>query len=189
MTDPILGRKELDAGAFGYPYPITIYAMGGLHYLKGNSQPHFSLTGEVRSKGRGCEAIGTMAGQLLEHFPHLEPLARLHLSDMDGTPMHAEANGWYWLAGALDGLGEQFHGGNGNPPRSRSDCLDIFAKHVRLSRAQAKELAEEVRHATPSLRRARFKAWVEDQRPRWKQEAEEVREALKLQVYGDPWNN
>ena len=72
----------------------------------------FSLTGAVwEQRGR---MSGTtrharrpedpdMAGQVTDHilqaFPHLAPFAAAHLADLDGTPMHAVANGWYFYSG------------------------------------------------------------------------------------------
>jgi hypothetical protein len=52
---------------------------------------------------------------VLKLWPDLAPLVALHLSDVDGAPHSAEANGWYWLAGACGGLGEEVHGANGDP--------------------------------------------------------------------------
>jgi hypothetical protein len=75
---------------------------------------YFSVNGEIstpheRSKG-DAQVGGCIHEELLKAFPQLAPLVALRLSDLDGVPMHAEANGFYWLAGNLGGLGEQHHG-------------------------------------------------------------------------------
>lgn len=81
-----------------------------------------------------------------ETWPELVPLIALHLSDDDGQPSHVAANGWYWMAGALGGMGERYHGGSGDQYSAKSpiDCLTIFADYVRISMADAVRLANEI---------------------------------------------
>lgn len=151
---------------------VTRHARGGLHYIRGNAAPYFSLTCE---NGADHETI-------LRHLPHLYDVAALHLSDMDGAPMHAEANGWYWYAGALGGLGETYHGSNGRDGRSPEECARLFAKHARISpESDAAPLL------AARLDRAAFRAWIETQRPRWKAEAEGCIARHGLRVFGDAW--
>src|SRR3990172_5771564 len=77
----------------------------GLEYLNGNSDSYFTLT--ACFKGKGQEFGGCCHNEIVSAAPDLKPFADLHLSDSSGVPMHAEENGWYWLAGSLGGLGEQ----------------------------------------------------------------------------------
>ena len=168
-----------------------IRAVGGLHYIKGNTLPYFTLTCALLEMGRDVGG-GAAHELILSVFPELAPLAAMHLATIDGVPMYADANGWYWLSGSVDhGFSQQFHGGNGSPQRSQEECLAIFAKLMRVSTAEAggvlnkaKDLAidENVKSA-----RAWFTAWVESQKPRWKTEADKVIADLGLTVYGDPW--
>jgi hypothetical protein len=129
--------------------------------------------------------------------------------------MHAEANGWYNLAGALGGMGEQYHVGNserhfprqdmtGRPAWDKTEyrkpteeeCLQIFAGHCRITIAEAREIAKRVRYDAarefaPDIKkpRQRWVAIMETMRPRWKQEAEACIANHKLVVYGDKWEN
>lgn len=81
-----------------------IYANAILQHLKGNKAPYFSITGEIwkcnkygLKYGQDCVACGCLHDEIEEHFPGLfSDVIALHLSDMDGTPMHAVENGWYW---------------------------------------------------------------------------------------------
>lgn len=107
--------------------------------------------------------------------------------------MHAEANGWYWLAGAMGGAGERFHGGNNASRKTADDCLRIFAKHCRITLAEAEEIRRAVRVAALTAGgqwaegRIRWSEIMEAMRPRWKAEAEACVAHHELRVYGDPW--
>ena len=174
----------------------------GLHYLRGNRLPHFSITATGYENGR--DTFGGCCHEIIaERLPALADVIALHLSDMDGSPMHTDANGWYWFAGALGGLTERYHGGNSkghhggeyrNP--TPDECLEIFARHVRITPALADELRRSFeRDLSPSgysareidSARARFRAWIDAQRPRWKSEADALIEAYGFKPYGDAW--
>ena len=40
---------------------------------------------------------GCIHEDILKHIPHLQPIVNLHLSNLEGVPMHAVANGTYWF--------------------------------------------------------------------------------------------
>lgn len=80
--------------------------------------------------------------------------------------MHAEADGWYWLAGASGGLGESYHGGSDKTPE---ECLKIFSDYLRIGLTEASEM--QARAASGELSRREFNAYVESQKPRWSDEA------------------
>lgn len=185
IKDPILATRQ-PKGPDGY----TVYAVGGLHYLRGNPLPYFAVTQEApRTSNESC---GAALDEIAEHWPHLKPLTDLHLSDMNGVPMHAEANGWYWLAGSVvGGFGQQFHGGSGSSAVDAAECLRRFASTVRVSHQAAADLREHILEMAKAFgnkaARQEFAAWIEDQKPRWKAEADACIKNLSLQVYGDPW--
>jgi hypothetical protein len=162
-----------------------VYALGGLHYLRGNSAPYFSLT--IASwrivgfaKRSGEDSFGAAHDEILRLWPELAPLAALHLSDWTGAPMHAKANGFYQLAGYGGGLGAKFHAGNAEhlwcaechgaspkysslaPPRSvcphqREKCLAQWAAHVRLPLEEARGVADAIlREAREAAARAGY---------------------------------
>lgn len=130
-----------------------LIAKAELSWHKGNAKPYFSLTGD--GMDRGSEFGGCCHDDILKHWPDLQPLVDLHLSDIDGVPMHAEANGWYNLAGALGGLGEAYHAGNSKrnmlcaPPANapwrdteyreptQEECVQLFANYIRLPLVEA----------------------------------------------------
>jgi hypothetical protein len=192
MNDPILrGPRHFPAGGptLGEQVPMTLTVYGGLHYIRGNSAPHFSLTCWAHRKGfpNQCERGGADHDLILKLYPELADVAALHLSDIDGEPMHAEANGWYWLAGALGGMGERYHGGNSEPRKSEGECLAIFARHCRITEDEAMTIRWAAFAAGPDHAREVWQANERDMHARWKREAEAAIEKHGLVVYGDPW--
>lgn len=170
------------------PYPKGhIIAEAGLHYIRGNSLPYFSVTATIY-EGRRDVSGGCLHREVAQYFPKLIPVIRLHLSDSLGVPMHPEANGWYWLAGYYGGAGERYHGGNSEMQHWKADgefdgyrhsapdeCLAVFADHVRVPIEIARALAREWQTGIPYPEaKAHFLLWARDQRARWKSEADEA---------------
>lgn len=187
MNEPIL-RAVIDGRR-------KVHARGGLHYIKGNTLPYFSLTiasWELRDGLIREDTFGCAHDELVALWPELKPLADLHGSFIDGTPLHAEAKGWYWLAGALGGLGERYHGSGGSPQKTTDECREILRRHLRIDEAEVSQLMAETlvtfQQSGPKVAREVFASYVESQKPRWKREAEDCIEALGLTVYGDPWH-
>jgi hypothetical protein len=71
-----------------------IEATAILHKI-GNQKPYFSLTGRIVINGRETMS-GAIHNEILKAFPRLADIAALHLSDIDGKPMHSFENGKYW---------------------------------------------------------------------------------------------
>lgn len=148
MSDPILrqfvGNKR------------KVQAKGGLHHIRGNRAPYFSLTmasWEPDQYGRLQEdCSGAAHEELVKLWPELKPLADLHLSDIDGVPSHGCANGWYWLVGATPAFHrmEEYHGGQHNRDWKTRDnaCTQdevarsfrIFCEHVRITPEETQAL-------------------------------------------------
>lgn len=183
--DPILRE--------GHFHTRKVQALGGLHFIRGNAKPYFSLTMASWQKmpsGRLVEdCFGAAHEDLVRWWPELKPLADLHLADIDGMPMHAVSNGWYWLEGAAGGFGSQFHGSNGD--KTQDECLGILAKHLRIGHNEARGLvvaaidlaSREGKKAASEM----LSLYVVEQLPRWKREADECIKALDLKVFGDEW--
>lgn len=168
---------------------FTVTAQAEL--IGGNLHPHFSVTAEYRNGG-GC-----MHDDILLAWPEVAPIVALHLSNSDdGEPMHAEADGWYNMAGALGGAGAQFHAGNSERQIYKADgsfdayrkptpdeCLKFLAEHLRISLDEAEALRTKVAASIDrqpgtvgyakacKAGRAFFAGFVEAQRARWAQEA------------------
>lgn len=204
--DPILASRKFKNGNL----PMVMFVEGGLEYIKANKKPYFTLTYTEHRRGfpNQCYSGGAGHEYIVKHFPQFADLAAMHLSDIDGVPMHAEANGWYDLAGALGGMGEQFHAGNSKrhfgPWRQAEyrkptpeECLAIFAKHCRISVEEARGIAEEVLKDGPGefielkhrakIARAKWAEICESMKPRWKAEAEACIKKHNLRVFGDSW--
>lgn len=207
--EPVLAEVTLPAGPECH-YPRVFRAVGGLHYLRGNTLPYFSLTCESHRVGHPDKDYFGGAGheEILRYFPQFASLAALHLSDLNGVPMHAEANGWYYLAGALRGQGEQYHYGNSKQnfplPADRipadkpwqsteyryptaGECLATFASHCRIDTAEAQQLADEARALPVGHNRAHWATACERMRPRWRREALACVVQYALHLYGDSW--
>lgn len=168
---------------------------GGLHMIKANGRPYFTVTADLFERGL-MQACGCLHEEIEEQFPgKYTDLIGLHLSDIDGIPGHAAENAWYWLAGAIPGhFNVSYHGGNGTPKRSENDCLEIFAKHLRISFAEAVIILEQVRakamaarHSRIDVAREELTRIVEGMKPRWKREADACIERHKLNVFGDDY--
>jgi hypothetical protein len=148
-------------------------------------KPYFSVTGETK------HSCGCLHDEILKSRPDLKPLVDLHLSDLDGVPMHAEANGWYWLAEAA-GINLTY-----GPKQSPETCLKHFCDHCRISNEEAEIIIERIKEkflegsnsvamsqeVSPSAVKGRHKKGVEvaseewskimgGMRPRWKKEAD-----------------
>lgn len=98
-----------------------VVANVGLRYLGSNSAAYWTLTGEIyephgtwsgaarKRNGRDWDMGGMVHEYVLRAFPKLAPFAALHLSDPNGVPMHAIANGRYFLErGELDTAAKHF---------------------------------------------------------------------------------
>lgn len=159
----------------GYGKHAIISVEAGLHHLRGNARPYFSVTGEIASSLRWIHsprACGCLHDEIEKYWPQLAPIIALHLSDDTGAPMHAEANGWYQLAGYFGGYGEGYHAGNSTPTRTPDECLAQFAEHVRISIEDARTFAESIRcDDDPASSRRWFKVWIAKQADRWQAEA------------------
>jgi hypothetical protein len=165
MQDPILASRLIPSRTKAYR--LSFKVVGGLHYMRGNRKPYFSLTYDSHRAGHPNQCQSGSAGhdEILKWFPRFADLAKLHLSDIDGVPMHAEENGWYNLAGSLpDNACERYHAGNskrnvpkpeGAPRRGEWDttdyreptpdeCLQFFADHVRVDLETARALRDQI---------------------------------------------
>lgn len=126
---------------------------------------YFSVTGSI-----GNHTFGCVHKEILQEFPTLKPLVKLHLSTLDGVPMHAEANGWHWLAKAA-GIVEPYQ-----PKESEQICFKYFCEHCRISSVEGAKIVDQIaeKNKQTNKREARelWQQIMEDMRPRWNAEAE-----------------
>ncbi len=152
----------------------TITAKAQLSWLKGNAQPYFSLTADGRD--RGSEFGGCCHDEILKQWPDLQPLADLHLSTIDGVPMHCVANGFYHLGGT----------------HWQRPQFDVAARHFRISEDDARKLVADLFGDSFSATagflskgeavkaEAALAAWAETQKTRWLAEANAAIEQFGL---------
>ena len=146
----------------------------------GNQLPLFSITAEERTDLR-LTAWGCMHKEILEAYPDIADLVALHLSDINGVPMHAVENGWYWLASSM-GLPtvEYKHA-------DQKEAFDFFCNHCRISAIEADTIRARMRELyelTDTHETAKCE-WVEiceSMKPRWKEEADAAIEKYQLKV-------
>lgn len=169
MSESILTRDQ--KRTFGpreisyYGRPAFITATVRLDDEWGNGHNTFSITGEIRVRGR-WEAGGCLHDEIAKAFPELAPLIRWHLCSTDG-PLHYIENTMYWLGwrGYCDGR-------DGSPPNldhaRKSAVWPDMPDHTPsgdlasvIGRQDAKGVIEaELRERLPGLM-AEFRAAVE----------------------------
>jgi hypothetical protein len=189
MNDPILAQKTRTIKNCEVAV-LTVY--GGLYYIKDNSAPYFSLTCDYPG-GRGADHA-----RILSEFPEFADLAALHLSNMDGTPIHAAENAFYHMGGCTE-----FRPGNLYYTAGREPPYGPNFKHaaglLRITEAEARQLQADLfgdsysetggflSKSAEQAAQARLAEWCETQKPRWKAEAEACIKKHNLRVYGDKW--
>lgn len=108
--------------------------------FKQNTFPYFSITANTQYSG-GC-----LHDEIEKYFPgKYTDLIKLHLSDINGIPMYAFENGWYFY--------------------QKADTITL-SEYLRISENDARELLEK------NISKEEFFNFVEQNKPRWKQEAD-----------------
>lgn len=155
--------RTCEGAAPGWPVIRVTY---GLRYLQGNVLPTFTCTVDAFESLRKArrwpdhpDLSGPSHGLAVRACPDVADVARLHLADMDGVPMHAAANAWYWYSD-FDGRGMAGHLYPGSsyydltPIERAADLLRIDPDRIPLR-----------------LDRDEFTAFVLDLLPEWRLEA------------------
>lgn len=184
MKNPVLA-------SFGYepaPQRLRFKVFGGLHYIRGNRAPYFSLT--CSGWDHGSEFGGCSHDVILKHFPQFADLAALHLSDINGAPSYGAENGFYHLGGS------RVPGCIVDYPAAK---YAVAARHFRITEAEARRLVADLfgdhysetggflsRGAQAAAKR-RLADWYATQLPRYQAEAEACIKRHGLIVYGDEW--
>lgn len=129
--------------------------------------PYFSVTGEAyRITGRQGRppmlASGCIHDYIQQVTSRFDDVIALHLSDIDGTPMHAVENGLYWLG------------------QNKYQALDTEAakRHFRCTDSEIIELLAAYKHG----KQAYIDYIDKHLRPRWQQEAQAVIDKYGLEV-------
>lgn len=80
--------------------------------------------------GRDPVIGGADHDMILKAAPGLAPLTKIHMAALDGTPMHAAANGWYFYSGKarayeLNSYGEKYVEAQGTDHERAARALHI----------------------------------------------------------------
>lgn len=122
-----------------------------------------------------CIHIGPSGGadreSALENMPGLKPLFDIHLSDAEGVPYHVYENALF-----LSGLQSP-----SNEPRSATNRL---AQHLRIHPQDAEYIIDKV--AAGEFDADALTTFVDLQRPRWKEEADQALQIIKTGYLPDP---
>lgn len=167
---------------------LRFHVYGGLHHIKGNRKPYFSIT--ASGYDDGSEFGGCAHDTILSKFPKFADLVALHLSDIDGVPSHDGGNAFYFLGGCRRPneivnypAANYTHAANYlriTEDEARKLVADLFGDHY-------SETAGFMSRTSQRAAELRLMEWVQTQKPRWKAEALACIEKHKLVVYGDKW--
>ncbi len=143
---------------------------GGLHYIKGNTKPYFTITAnQFIKKGNNRfydYAGGCLHDEIRKAFGNrFDDLIALHLSDIDGSPMHSIENGAYWL-GFSDYQGFD---------------IEKASKHFGLSKD------EMMTEWFKIIKKSDVKALCDKLSKTWQDRAKACIDRLNLKVFGDNW--
>jgi hypothetical protein len=153
-------RKLISGTPYGESKLVELTVTAELVKRGGNSFPYYSITGSVKKLDKRYRdpviTCGCIHDIILEHYPELAPLVKVHLGEADGTPMHAEANSRYW-----SGL-SKWADGRAMSPRDNYGRIEIetdadglewspdtLASHLQTSREVACELRAALKLGLP----------------------------------------
>lgn len=137
-----------DCSDWGYKTPGSIKIRVELNDECKNGHEDFAITAEINHpRVRGGLASGCLHEEILKAAPDLAPFVALHLSDWQGAPMYAVANGYFHM---------------------QEGKRDILISHLRCTPEEADKLMAEARSQNE------FAVMVEKMKlpSRWKKEAD-----------------
>ena len=135
----------------------------------GNQKPYFSTTamiykatknGKRDMRYRDVIGGGCCHEEILKAFPGMKDAIALHLSDNDGVPMYAFENGWYFIEKIRE--------------NDKEYTKNTIMNHLRID--------EETADKVIAMTKEEYKTWVENRKPVWKNEADEVIKKYNLEV-------
>lgn len=127
----------------------------------------------AKRNGREATFAGSAPEVILAVAPELAPLVAAHGADPDGTPMHAQANGWYFYTGDARRYEDERYG--------PAYAARMGTDHERAAQAL---------HVAPAdlptgLGRDDFAGFVRSLSSRWFSQAQAARAALAAMVDGE----
>lgn len=129
-----------------------------------NQKPYFSVTcaGRVMTKERQLDKrykrsiyYGACHDKILEGKPDMKDLIDFHLRDIDGEPMYAVENGYYFL---------------------QNKQVDTLSKYFGISKEESQGLVDK----QPT--KEEFSKIVDEYRPKWKDQADALIQKYQLEA-------
>jgi hypothetical protein len=177
----------------------------GLLEINISTERGFSITADFYENREGENASprrwamgGCLHDEIIAAAPEFKSLVDLHLSNLEGVPIHAFENGFYWLAKSA-GIRQKYE-----PEQSAETCFQYLCEHLRVSLTEVNQIIGKVANAyidgkakiatsepvTEKCRamqheqgifdaRVLFKKIVEEMKPRWKKEAEKALDMIE----------
>ena len=138
---------------------------------------YFSITADEIVNFR-IEACGCLHDQILQYCPQLAQFVDLHLATLDGKPMHAIENGFYWLAKAA-GIPKKYE-----PEQTPEECFSILQKHLRIDDCTARTLLTDCifaynKNNDTQDAKTVFAQEVDKLLPQWEKEAQAALKVLE----------
>jgi hypothetical protein len=130
----LLAAKQFNKVWFEDGKKHRLIVKSELVHLEGNSNAHFSITGEHHYRAKNNRwvliACGAIHDEIAKQMPELAPLLLVHLADQNGVPMHAYENAGYWAG------------------QSKYQQLDLamLAKHLRVTQPIASDMLNYIAH-------------------------------------------
>lgn len=143
--------------------------------------PYFSITADLCAdstfRDSKIHACGCLHDDILAAQPDLKPFVDLHLSDLNGVPMHAVENGFYWLC-KVAGIPQKYE-----PEQDKETCIKYLCEHLRISKKEVEDIRSKiwVSYAMGRTKEAKqhFSEIVDSMKPRWQSEADAAIQLLK----------
>ena len=162
------GTAKIDKAKYRDGFAVITAALTSLD----GQPPYFSVQGETwtteaawkAQRESAMHSAGMQHDLALELFPFLAPVVALHLADVNGVPMHAEANGWYWYS---DNDGKGVHELYSSP-FGKLSAHERAADYLRV-RGELLPI---------NLDRESFKTYVRSLYPQWRVEADRARNII-----------
>ena len=138
------------------------------------SNNYFSITGTIWEKSKpktdkNIISCGCIHDNILEVRPNLKNLIELHLSSLDGIPMYAVENGYYFY--------QIINGTALHHKKEETDKVKytkVLSDHLRISLNETNLLIIELDTTPVAKRKFVFSNFVSNQLDRWEKEAKEA---------------
>lgn len=131
----------------------------------------------AKRNGRDMSLLGCDHDTILRVFPSLAPIVACHLADLDGVPMCAVVNGWYYYSGGAATY-ERAAVANGHGYYAENLKTSDHDRAAQALSIPPADLPEGMSHAE-------FSAFCDSLAERWASQADAARAALAAMIDGD----